>query len=199
MCEEQQGQVIEFVPLRNFQNDYEILNSYPFTIRKKSNHYEVKEYIENNGYVRINLKGKTYCKHRLIALQFLPNDNPLNKNDVDHINQDKDDYHIENLRWVSHSKNCKNRTSYKGVFYNYVDDIPDESMVVDFYETKNARHEFEGYYYYEGVFYYDNDINYRILNVNETKSKNKFVAMTDIYGKQVNVCINRFLLQHDML
>ena len=29
----------EFVDLLNFENDYEILNQEPFTIRKKSNHY----------------------------------------------------------------------------------------------------------------------------------------------------------------
>ena len=29
--------VIDFVPLLHFEKDYEILNQYPFTIRKKSN------------------------------------------------------------------------------------------------------------------------------------------------------------------
>ena len=189
----------EFVDLLNFENDYEILNEYPFTIRKKSNHYEIKEGLMNNGYIRVYLNGKSYLKHRLIGLQFLPNNEPETKTDIDHMNHNKTDYHLSNLRWVSKSKNDRNKASYKGVESNYADIIPDESMIVDFYETRNTRYEFEGYYYHEGVFYYDNDINYRILNINENKNGTQYVAMRDIYGKLVCVCINRFLKQHDLL
>ena len=193
-------QVGEFVDLINFENDYEILNEYPYTIRKKSNKREIKEGLFNHGYVRVYLNCTPYLKHRLIALQFLPNDDPEHKTDVDHINHDKTDYHLANLRWVSQSENCKNKSSYKGVQCNYIDDIPDESMIVDFYDMTNGlRHEFEGYYYHDGVFYYDNDVNYRILNINTNKSGTRYVAMRNIYGKLVCVCINRFLKQHDLV
>ena len=50
----------EFVDLLNFENDYEILNEYPYTIRRKRNNYEVKESVTNNGYIRIYLNGKDY-------------------------------------------------------------------------------------------------------------------------------------------
>ena len=43
-----QEQVIEFVPLEDFP-DYEILNVYPFTIRRKDNHFEVKDVLQTNG------------------------------------------------------------------------------------------------------------------------------------------------------
>ena len=69
-------QIVEFVDLINFENDYEILNVYPYTIIRKRNHYEVKESLDNKGYIRVVLNGKIYRKHRLIALQFIPN--PLN-------------------------------------------------------------------------------------------------------------------------
>lgn len=194
-----QDRVVDFVDLINFENDYEILNEYPFTIRKKSNHYIVKENDRGNGYIRVRLNSKDYSKHRLIALQFLPNDDPLHKTEVDHINHQRDDNRLSNLRWVSRSKNTKNKTSYNGVQCNYVDDISEESLIVDFYDTKYERHEFEGYYYHDGVFYYDNDINYRILNINTSKGGTKFVRMCDIYGRKVSVYINRFLKQHDLL
>ena len=192
-------QVCEFVPLLNFEDDYEIMNVYPFIIRRKRDHYVVKEGLFNTGYPRVCLNGKSYYKHILIANQFLINPDPEHKTDIDHINHDRSDYHLSNLRFVSQSDNLMNKSSNKGVNYTYVDNIPDESMVVDFYETRNDIHEFENYYYHDGVFYYDNDINYRILHVNETKSGTRYVSMKNINGRKVSVYINRFLQQHDML
>ena len=189
----------EFVDLLNFENEYEILNQEPFTIRRKRDHYVLKEFYRGKGYIGVSLNGVSYQKHRLIALQFLHNDDPEHKTEVDHVNHQRDDNRLINLRWVSHSKNNKNKASYKGVESNYVDVIPDESLIVDFYYTRNGRREFEGYYYHDGVFYYDNDINYRILNVNTNQNGTRFVPMRDIYGRQVLVVINRFLQQHDLL
>ena len=189
-------QPVEFVSLLN-HDDYEILNIYPFTIRRKDNHYEVKESDRGNGYVRVNLNGKSYQKHRLIALQFL--DNPNNYKEIDHINHDRSDYHIENLRWVSKSQNEKNKSAYHGVQVHYVDSIPDDAIIVDFYETRTERHEFEGYYYHDGVFYYDNDMNYRILNVITNKAKCQFVNLRSKNNNKVNVVIKRFIEQHDLI
>ena len=188
-------QPVEFVSLLN-HDDYEILNIYPFTIRRKDNHYEVKESNDGKGYWRVSLNRKSYKKHRLIALQFI--DNPNNYDDIDHINHDRSDYHIENLRWVSRSINQCNKTSHKGVQYEYVDKIPDKSIVVDFYNTRTERHEFEGYYYNDGTFYYDNDMNYRILNINTTKCGAQFVSMRSKNNSKVAVYINIFLEQHDL-
>lgn len=189
----------EFVDLLNFEDSYEILNQEPFTIRRKRDHYEISEFFAGKGYKQVRLKSKQYMKHRLIALQFLPNDDPDHKTEIDHINHQRDDNRLINLRWISPSKNQKNKASYNGVQSNYVDDIPDESMIVDFYNMRNGRREFEGYYYHDGVFYYDNDMNYRILNINTAKCGTQFVCLSDIYGRPVKVYINRFLQQHDLL
>lgn len=44
--------------------------------------------------------------HRLVALTFIPN--PDNKAEVDHINRNKLDNSISNLRWVTHGENQLN-------------------------------------------------------------------------------------------
>ena len=45
--------------------------------------------------------------HRLVAIAFLPN--PENKPTVDHINRDKHDFRLVNLRWATSSEQAKNR------------------------------------------------------------------------------------------
>jgi hypothetical protein len=67
--------------------------------------------INEDGYYRlslhINLILKTINIHRLLALAWIPN--PNNEPCVDHINRNKQDNRVENLRWVSRSKNSENK------------------------------------------------------------------------------------------
>ena len=191
-----EGQTIEFVPLLNFEDDYEILNQYPFTIRKKSNHRVLSESLLN-GYPRVSLNQKSYKKHILIAKQFITNDDPEHKTELDHISRDRSDYHLSNLRWVSPSENSKNRTKTKNnIQYEYVDDIPDDAIVVDEYNG----HELTDYYFYDNVFYFFNGVQYRKLHINtEKKSGSLYVIMNDVDNKRVCVFINKFKRQYDLI
>ena len=53
-------------------------------------------------YISIDIK-----LHRVVALAFIVNDNPEKKVSVDHINNDRLNYSLENLRWVTNSENNK--------------------------------------------------------------------------------------------
>lgn len=197
-------EISEFVTLVVY-DAYEILTTYPHTIRRKDNHHVCSETVRNDGYLIVKLNGKLYYKHRIVASQFI--DNPNNFTDVDHINHDRTDNRIMNLRWVSHSDNIFNRSSYKGIQYEFVDDIPDEAIKVLFYNTRTEHHEFEEnrYYYYhddennKDIFYSKiTETLYRIMHINTTKSNTQYIAMRSINNKTVAVCINRFKHQHSL-
>ena len=195
------AEAMEFVTLIA-DADYEISTSYPFVIRRKSDGFVPKESVhQQTGYVYVALNGKPYLKHRAIALQFIPNDDPENKTEVDHINHNRADYHIENLRYVSRSVNSFNKSSFKGIVYEFIDDIPDDAIVVDFYDTRTERRYFpeKQYYYYQDdegndIFYsrITEDGLYRIMHINVQKNGCRVVNMTDVNHKLVGVHINKF-------
>ena len=199
----------QFVRMINHP-DYEMMTKYPHTIRRIDNKKEVSEREHSQGYIQLNLndgdKKQLYLKHRLVAEQFI--DNPNNLNQVDHINHNRKDNRIENLRWVSASTNQFNKSSSKGVQYEFIDDIPDNAIVVDFYNVRNETREFEAdrYYYYfneesdEDLFYSRIDENvYRILHINTLKNGSRYVSLRDIHNRTVGVVINRFKYQHDLI
>lgn len=75
------------------------------------------------GYLAIGLNGRSYLAHRLAWFMFY---GELSETDqIDHINLDRTDNRIENLRKASHEENCRNtgcrshsRTGLKGTRYD---------------------------------------------------------------------------------
>lgn len=80
----------------------------------------LKPHNTGNGYLMVQLfNNDTYkCKliHRLVAETFISN--PENKPCVDHINTDKTDNKVENLRWVTHKENSNNPISKNNMVIN---------------------------------------------------------------------------------
>jgi hypothetical protein len=80
-----------------------------------------------NGYKYVSLyvdkKSTQFLIHRLVATAFIENLN--NKMEVDHINNNKLDNRVENLRWATRQENSRNiripstnTSGVKGVFWN---------------------------------------------------------------------------------
>jgi len=87
-----------------------------------NNGRELKPILNDKGYYRIGLrkdnKQKFFRLHRLIALAYIPN--PDNKPVIDHINRNKQDNRIENLRWATRCENQRNTTCYSNTGYQFI-------------------------------------------------------------------------------
>jgi len=66
--------------------------------------------VENNGYIRVNVDGELYLAHRLIWKMTYREEPAF----IDHINMNKSDNRIENLRVITLSGNCQNRLRFDG-------------------------------------------------------------------------------------
>ena len=64
-----------------------------------------KSQYHNRLYVSLGRGNKKYI-HQLVAQAFIPN--PDNLSEVDHIDTDETNNHVENLRWVTHQQNMEN-------------------------------------------------------------------------------------------
>jgi hypothetical protein len=85
---------------------FELINDIPY--------YEgmlLVVYKNSQGYSYVSIEGKKMRLHRLIAQRYLPN--LFNYMVVEHLNGNKSDNRISNLKWVSYSENSK--LAYKSV------------------------------------------------------------------------------------
>ena len=102
-----------FEQLKGYEGLYEINKKGDIKTLKRqgTNERILKPHLGKNGYYCVSLfkngKGKTYTLHFLIAQQFI--NNPDNYPIIDHIDRNRTNNNILNLRWTTHSINSENR------------------------------------------------------------------------------------------
>lgn len=112
-------------------------NIYGINHRKNQPEYPfLREQNENFGYKYCKIRGKSARVHRIVAEMFIPN--PDNLPIVMHINNDKKDNRVENLKWGTVSENTK-QAYEDGLAYNAKGEDDSQSIAVDMYSTTTNK------------------------------------------------------------
>ena len=104
---------MEFEFIKGYENLYKINRNGEVY----SCHYNkiIKPQLKVDGYLFIHLSKegirKKFYVHRITALQYI--ENPDNLPEVDHIDRNKQNNCVENLRWVTRIMNARNKATYK--------------------------------------------------------------------------------------
>ena len=129
--------------LLKINSNYEIEVEYPHRIRKIGKTKFINEWENSHGYLHVKLNRKIHSKHRIIAIQWINNDDPENKTQIDHINRIRSDNRIENLRWCSQTENNKNKNPLTRRPNEYLNEFPEQ--VIEISELNG--HDFEELFY----------------------------------------------------
>lgn len=111
----------EFRWIEGFEDSYQISNlgrvySFPRidTLNRVQGGGYLSTSVNPSGYVVVTLNKdgahSTYYIHRLVAQAFIPN--PANKPEVDHIDGNKQNNNVFNLRWATKKENMNNPVTY---------------------------------------------------------------------------------------
>ena len=172
-------------------SDYEIGHEWPHFVRRRDNKRVVSGFINDAGYLTLNLvndenKRKAVKKHIILAKMFINNDDPLHKTYVDHIDRNRTNNRIENLRWVTPRENSINRSRANGVTYQFVSELPLGCVKVTHYN----KHQLEDIYFHldTNVFYKKMaDHLFRIMHQSTRQSGNHYVISKSTENRRVDI------------
>ena len=101
---------MQFKDIEGFEDKYWITDTGEVISKKTGNQRKLLD--DYDGYLRVNLSAnKRFGVHILVAKAFIPN--PDNLTEVDHIDNDRHNNNVNNLRWVSRLENAKKRGPIK--------------------------------------------------------------------------------------
>ena len=177
--------------LTDFENDYEIEVEPPHRIRRRRDGRIISRFVVNTGYVHVVLNGRNYYYHRILARHFIPN--PDNLPQVDHIDRNKTNNSIENLRWVSAGENLRNRTMRPYGRYEYLNTAPNDLIEI----TQYNGFEFPPNKYFfcrenNRVLMRINDNRWQLLNQTEHDNYLR-INMKDVNGRYHHIYVHTII------
>lgn len=164
----------EYRIIKGFEN-YSVSNF--GNIKNNKTNRILKQSVNSRGYKHVTLNDKKNQRvHRLVALTFIPN--LENKKCVDHINNDKTNNNVNNLRYVTIQQNnfnqklsSKNTSGIKGISY-YVN-----------INKYRAQIQFNGKSYHLGYF----------ETIEEAKEA-RIKKANELFGEYTNACEKQIII-----
>ena len=123
------------------------------------------------------------------SLQWI--DNPNNYKEVNHKDGDRSNNHLENLEWITHSDNLKQRPKYTRRKYEFIDELPPSAEPLT--EYKNIK--YDRYYFdfdAEKLIIKTKNGRYRFVNFSDNRGKLQ-ASLTDVDNKLHSVFWTKFL------
>lgn len=113
-------------------DNYSICMEFPYNIRNDKTNRVLKSHLTNTGYYQIELwknnHKKRYYHHMLIWIAF-KGIYDKTKFEIDHIDHNRTNNHIENLRLVNRSLNNINRSKHKSKQFDFYNELPDKIVI----------------------------------------------------------------------
>ena len=133
----------EFIPLK-YNDKYEISTTEPWNFRRIGKTECLKQEKSNSGYMRVSIgHSNKESVHRLVALQYIENNDPDNNKVVHHKDDNKLNNSINNLEWTTNSNNLKLAKRGKRQSNEYLDILPSNVYEI----TSYTEHDLDGYYF----------------------------------------------------
>jgi hypothetical protein len=177
---------------------YEISTLPPHHVRRASDGYVMSFRFDKDGYKTYKLRKTHHTKlarhHQLVALQWIPN--PNNYPMIDHLDNDRTNNVVSNLRWVDCKQNLQNFSQKGGIKYDVVKQLPEDNFEI----TQYSAWTFADYYYSLTTeqFYFWTGTQYRVLRVLTNNSGGTFIHMRDVDNVHRSVQIRKFKLEYDL-
>lgn len=144
----------------------------------------LKPQVQNAGYYIINVANKWRTVHRIVAHMFIgrtENDIQSKRNEIDHIDGDKSNNRVENLRWLNRQENCSHH-NYNSASVPIFCVDKDGKIVNEYRSIREASQSIKGSSQaisecvrgikksYKGFYWIKNDTEFE-NNINELKVK----------------------------
>ena len=162
---------------------YSICKEYPYQIIYTNTKRVVKVHTSYNEYKTVSIGGKTYGLHKVIAEQWL--DNPNKCTEVNHKDGNRSNNKLDNLEWITHSDNLKQREKFTRRKFEFIDELPTTAEQLDKYkDIEYDRYWFD--YNSEKLIIKAKNGRYRYVNFSDNRGKLQ-AALTDKDGKTHSV------------
>ena len=172
-------------------SNYILSSRTPSSIKRNQKKYAISNLIDNEK----NESNMNSFKKDNIYDIYLKTSNNLSC--IDHINHNRKDNRISNLRWCSHYQNCNNFGKYKEQKIKYVDELPDDAFVVEAY--KQWRFENLHFAISTNKFYFFNGINYKVIRERLASKWNTYrVSVRGTDGKVHDIAYSTFKNEYNI-